>query len=129
MLMDALHASFEIMPDAEITIEANPGTLNETKLREYRAAGINRLSMGLQSTNDALLETIGRIHRYADFVQNYECARAAGFTNISADLMYGLPGQTVRIIWTRSRRYTGLGSIISLRIRSLWRRAHPCIPM
>ena len=96
MLMDALHASFEIMPDAEITIEANPGTLNETKLREYRAAGINRLSMGLQSTNDALLETIGRIHRYADFVQNYECARAAGFTNISADLMYGLPGQTVK---------------------------------
>jgi len=93
MLMDALHASFEIMPDAEITIEANPGTLNETKLREYRAAGINRLSMGLQSTNDALLETI---HRYADFVQNYECARAAGFTNISADLMYGLPGQTVK---------------------------------
>ena len=96
MLMDALHASFEIMPDAEITIEANPGTLNETKLREYRAAGINRLSMGLQSTNDALLETIGRIHRYADFVQNYECARAAGFTNISAGLMYGLPGQTVK---------------------------------
>ena len=96
MLMDALRASFEIMPDAEITIEANPGTLNGTKLREYRAAGINRLSMGLQSTNDALLETIGRIHRYADFVQNYECARAAGFTNISADLMYGLPGQTVK---------------------------------
>lgn len=96
ILMDALRASFEIMPDAEITIEANPGTLNGTKLREYRAAGINRLSMGLQSTNDALLETIGRIHRYADFVQNYECARAAGFTNISADLMYGLPGQTVK---------------------------------
>ena len=96
MLMDALRASFEIMPDAEITIEANPGTLNGTKLREYRAAGINRLSMGLQSTNDALLGTIGRIHRYADFVQNYECARAAGFTNISADLMYGLPGQTVK---------------------------------
>lgn len=96
LLLDALHASFEIAPGAEITIEANPGTLNTAKLREYREAGINRLSLGLQSTNDTLLETIGRIHRYTDFVQNYESARAAGFTNISADLMYGLPGQTVK---------------------------------
>ena len=96
LLLDTLRASYEITPNAEITIEANPGTLDAEKLREYRDAGINRLSMGLQSTNDILLETIGRIHRYADFVQNYESARAAGFTNISADLMYGLPGQTVK---------------------------------
>ncbi len=96
VLLDALRASFEIVRGAEITIEANPGTLTAGKLREYRDAGVNRLSIGLQSTNDALLETIGRIHRCADFVQNYECARAQGFSNISADIMYGLPGQTVK---------------------------------
>lgn len=96
MLMDALRASFAIAGNAEITIEANPGTLTAEKLKEYHNAGINRLSMGLQSANDTLLETIGRIHRTQDFVQNYECARAAGFANISADIMYGLPGQTVQ---------------------------------
>ena len=96
LLLQSLRDSFEIAPTAEITIEANPGTLDAAKLHEYKAAGINRLSMGLQSTNDVLLETIGRIHRCTDFVQNYESAREAGFGNISADLMYGLPGQTVK---------------------------------
>lgn len=96
MLLDALRASFSIAPGAEITIEANPGTLSEDKLKEYRSAGVNRLSMGLQSANDVLLETIGRIHRFKDFVQNYECARAVGFDNINADIMYGLPGQAVK---------------------------------
>ena len=96
LLLHALKESFTVLPDAEITIEANPGTLTEEKLKEYKAAGINRLSMGLQSANDALLENVGRIHRYREFVQNYECARAAGFDNISADIMYGLPGQTVK---------------------------------
>ena len=96
LLLHTLKESLTVLPDAEITIEANPGTLTEEKLKEYKAAGINRLSMGLQSANDALLENVGRIHRYREFVQNYECARAAGFDNISADIMYGLPGQTVK---------------------------------
>lgn len=96
LLLHTLKERFSVLPGAEITIEANPGTLTEEKLKEYRAAGINRLSMGLQSTNDALLENVGRIHRFREFVQNYECARAAGFDNISADIMYGLPGQTVK---------------------------------
>ncbi|MBE5785775.1 MAG: radical SAM family heme chaperone HemW [Clostridiales bacterium] len=96
LLLHTLKENFAIAPDAEITIEANPGTLTDEKLKEYKTAGINRLSMGLQSAKDVLLENVGRIHCYREFVQNYECARAAGFDNISADIMYGLPGQTVK---------------------------------
>lgn len=94
-LMEALTRKFRVTPDAEITIEANPGTLAADKLSEYREAGINRLSLGLQSAGDRLLRKLGRIHTYAQFLESFRLAREAGFNNISADIMYGLPEQTV----------------------------------
>ena len=80
--------------NAEKTIECNPGTLNEEKLEIIKNGGINRLSFGLQSTDDKLLKEIGRIHNYNEFLENYKMARKIGFDNINIDLMYGLPNQT-----------------------------------
>ena len=85
---------FYDLPDAEITIETNPGTLAVEKLNAYRDAGINRLSMGVQSLNDDLLEVLGRIHTKDVFLNNYQEARKAGFTNINLDFMFAIPGQT-----------------------------------
>lgn len=79
----------------EITIEVNPGTVNKEKLYDYKNAGINRLSIGLQSTNNELLKKIGRIHNYEQFLETYKMARKVGFNNINVDLMIGLPGQTM----------------------------------
>ncbi len=95
-LMELCSKTFEICGDAEITIEANPGTLSVEKLRLYREAGINRLSMGLQAYQKNLLRLMGRIHTAEDFMSNFEDARKAGFKNINADLIFGLPGQTLR---------------------------------
>ena len=94
-LLSMIRASLNVTNDAEITIEVNPGTLTHDKLNHYKAAGINRVSMGLQTTNDQLLETIGRIHSTNDFITSYHALRDAGFNNISLDLMFGLPGQTL----------------------------------
>lgn len=80
----------------EITIEVNPGTVTKEKLLDYKKVGINRLSIGLQSTNDRLLKQIGRIHKYQDFLQTYNLARNVGFTNINIDLMLGLPNQSIK---------------------------------
>ena len=93
-IMAALHDHFSIAEDAEITIEANPGTLDAWKLAEYRECGINRLSMGLQSVNPHILKALGRIHTPDDFLNSMDMAKAAGFTNINVDLMYGLPEQS-----------------------------------
>lgn len=93
-LLKILHTNFAITSDAEITIECNPGTLDESKLAYYIEAGINRLSIGLQSASDALLTKIGRIHDLLQFDESYKLARLAGFSNINIDLMAGLPGQT-----------------------------------
>lgn len=95
VLMNQVRESFQVDDDAEITMEANPGTLTAQKLSVYRQAGINRLSMGLQSTDDAELARLGRIHTYEEFLENYRLAREAGFTNINIDLMSALPGQTL----------------------------------
>ena len=81
-----------------ITIEVNPGTVTKSKLETYRNEGINRLSIGLQSTNNRLLKEIGRIHNYEDFVETYDLARKIGFKNINVDLMIGLPNQTIKDI-------------------------------
>ena len=80
----------------EKTIEVNPGTINEEKLLIYKNAGVNRLSIGLQSTNDKLLKQIGRIHNYIDFINTYEITKKVGFKNINVDLMLGLPNQTIQ---------------------------------
>ena len=79
----------------EATIEVNPGTASLEKLKKYKECGINRLSIGLQSTEDRLLKKIGRIHNYNDFLATYNLAREVGFDNINVDLMIGLPGQTI----------------------------------
>lgn len=85
----------KVFREAEITIEVNPGTVTLEKLKEYKNCGINRLSIGLQSTQDNLLKTIGRIHNFEEFLETYKMARKVGFENINVDLMLGLPSQKI----------------------------------
>lgn len=94
-VMRTLQEKFFFCEDAEVTIEANPGTVDSEKLMTYRNAGINRLSLGLQSTDAEELKMLGRIHSYEEFLQSYQWAREAGFSNINIDLMFAIPGQTV----------------------------------
>jgi len=94
-LIDTLRKNANIDKMAEITIEINPGTLTHEKLDQYLLAGVNRVSMGLQTTNDTLLTALGRIHSTNDFVTTYEMVKSAGVSNISLDLMFGLPNQTL----------------------------------
>lgn len=93
-VMEAVRAHFDLLPDAEISIEGNPGTLSPERLCVYRAAGVNRLSLGVQSLDDALLCSVGRIHTAAQAKEAVRMAREAGFDNLNLDLMLGLPGQT-----------------------------------
>lgn len=83
----------------EVTIEINPGTVNKEKLIEYKDMGINRISIGLQSTKDDLLKSIGRIHTFEEFLEVYNLSRNIGFNNINIDIMLGLPGQTLDDIY------------------------------
>lgn len=85
-----------VSKDAEITIEVNPGTVTLEKLKDYKEAGINRLSIGLQSAQNELLKQIGRIHNYEQFLETYKMARKVGFKNINVDLMLGLPNQRIK---------------------------------
>lgn len=94
-LLDGVRARFEVAPGTEITMEANPGTVECGDPAGYRAAGVNRLSIGAQSFDAAALGALGRIHSVADIGRAFRAARTAGFTNLNLDLMYGLPGQTV----------------------------------
>ena len=94
-LFDCLRASFHIEETAEISMEANPGTVDREKLRIYRDAGINRLSFGLQSADNRELKALGRIHTWEEFLESFWLAREAGFSNLNVDLMSALPGQTV----------------------------------
>ena len=93
-----LAAEIEEKNEVEITIEVNPGTTTKNNLQMYRNCGINRLSIGLQSTDDAILKEIGRIHNYEQFLDTYKWAGEAGFENINVDLMLGLPGQDIEIL-------------------------------
>ncbi len=95
-LFMALRECFQVREDAEITIEANPGTLTADRLKAYRDCGVNRISLGLQSADDAELRQLGRIHTFDEFLKSYQAARLAGFDNINVDLMSALPGQTVQ---------------------------------
>lgn len=95
-IMEAVRTHFNLKQDAEITIECNPGTLTAEKLSFYKSAGVNRLSLGLQSADDEELRELGRIHTYKDFLESYDLARKTGFDNINVDLMSGLPGQKVQ---------------------------------
>ena len=94
-LLQCALAHYRVTPGAEITLEANPDSAQLLPpLRTLRAAGFNRISLGMQSADDALLRTIGRVHTHAQTVRAVESARAAGFDNLSLDLIYGLPGQS-----------------------------------
>ena len=96
-ILERLYQRFSFLPEKEmeITLEANPGTLTEEKLRAWRQAGVNRLSIGLQSAHDEELKSLGRIHTWKEFLWGYEAARRAGFSNLNIDLMSALPGQSV----------------------------------
>ena len=94
-ILAAIRQHFRLADNPEISIEVNPNTASLDKLIEYKAAGANRISIGLQSANDNLLKKIGRIHSFADFQETLTQAKQAGFTDINVDIMYGLPNQTV----------------------------------
>lgn len=107
-LMELICKSFSIQPDAEITIETNPGTVDYDALEVYRSAGINRLSIGLQSANDDELKALGRIHCYKDFLRAYDDALRAGFENINVDIMSDIPGQDIESCIDTLKKVTGL---------------------
>ena len=94
-LMEHIREGFRLAPDAEITMEVNPGTVTAEKLTAFYVAGINRLSIGMQSAQEQELKILGRIHDFDGFCQVYREAVEAGFTNINVDVMSGLPGQTL----------------------------------
>ncbi len=93
-IIQAAGRAFQLAPDTEITLEANPGTLDGTQLRNLRQAGVNRLSLGIQSLQDRELQALGRIHTARQAVEMVEAAYDAGFRNLSGDLMLGIPYQT-----------------------------------
>lgn len=93
-IMEHVRHAFHVADGAEISMEANPGTVTREKLTDYRKAGINRLSFGLQSANDRELKLLGRIHTWAEFLESFKLARECGFANLNIDLMSALPGQT-----------------------------------
>lgn len=102
-ILDKIYEIYEISQISEkikieTTIEVNPGTTTRNNLQLYKNCGINRLSIGLQSTNDTILETIGRIHNYKQFLDTYKWAKEVGFKNINVDLMLGLPGQDIETL-------------------------------
>lgn len=93
-VLDACRTAFKVLPGAEVTSEANPGTADRAHFAALRSMGVNRLSMGVQSFDDAELKWLGRIHGADEAAAAYDAARAAGFTNINLDFMFGLPGQS-----------------------------------
>ncbi|MDQ0058394.1 radical SAM family heme chaperone HemW [Paenibacillus harenae] len=95
VFLDSVKAHFPLSPNVEFTMEANPGTTDIEKLQAMREGGVNRISFGVQSFDNGLLERIGRIHNVDDVYRSLENARKVGFTNMSIDLMFGLPGQTL----------------------------------
>lgn len=107
-LLSRLHGTFVIAPDAEVTLETNPGTVSQEKLAAYRALGINRLSIGVQSFREEELSFLSRIHTGPEAVACVAMARRAGFDNLSLDLMYSLPGQTPAQWEETLRRAIGL---------------------
>ncbi len=96
-LFTDIHACFRLTPNAEITVECNPGTVDSEKLAVLRDSGVNRLSFGLQALQDATLKQLGRVHTVEAFYQSYALAHSAGFENINVDLIFALPEQTMRM--------------------------------
>lgn len=95
LVMEAIRESFEVLPDAEVTLEANPGTVDPESLAGYRRLGVNRLSFGVQSAQPAELQLLDRLHTFGQVVEAVGWARQAGFDNLNLDLIYGLPDQSL----------------------------------
>ncbi|MDQ6421140.1 radical SAM family heme chaperone HemW [Paenibacillus sp. LHD-117] len=116
----AVRSHFPLAANVEFTMEANPGTTDEDKLGAMRAGGVNRISFGVQSFDNGLLERIGRIHNVDDVYRSLENARKTGFDNLSIDLMFGLPGQTLAHLSDSVDRAMALGlphySLYSLKV-------------
>lgn len=93
-IVSAINESFNVLPNAEFTVEANPKTLNEENLRAYISCGVNRVSIGLQTIHENELKKLGRVHSLTDFSDTYSLVRRCGVKNVSVDLMYGIPEQT-----------------------------------
>ena len=100
-ILEDVRGRFAVERDAEITVECNPESVTREKLQAYREAGVNRISLGVQSLDDSLLPVLGRLHDAGGARRAFEAVRAAGFDNVSVDLMYGLPGQSPQT-WTQS---------------------------
>ncbi len=109
-ILDAVRKNYNVSDKAEITIECNPGTMDKKKAVIYRKAGINRISFGLQSTDNNELRMLGRIHTYEQFMESYKIAREAGFGNINIDLMSALPGQTMESFKAGLEKALSLGA-------------------
>jgi len=109
-IFTAVRESFDLQEAAEISLEANPGTLDPVSLRGLRHLGVNRLSLGMQSAHADELELLGRIHTYAEVIQAVEWARRAGFANLNLDLIFGLPGQPLERWEATLEQAVGLGS-------------------
>ncbi len=129
-LLDGVRETFSPREGSEWTVEANPGNVTREKLYLLRRAGVNRLSLGVQSADDRLLAALGRIHRFADAAESLRLAREVGFTNLSADLMFGIPGEEARSLRTSIERLLALGvthlSLYALTLEEgtpFWRRA------
>ena len=119
-ILNTIYECFAVCADAEVSMECNPGTVTAAKLQKYRNAGINRLSIGLQSADDNELKLLGRIHTYEQFVKTYELARNAGFANINVDLMSGIPYQTAekflktlqKVVWLKPNHISAYSLIV-----------------
>lgn len=107
-IVSKIKDNYKVDPNAEITIEINPGTVSKEKLEDYIKCGINRVSIGLQSTDNKLLKQIGRIHTYEQFLLTYELVRSVGFKNVNIDLMLALPNQTIEILEDSLNKIIGL---------------------
>ena len=107
-IMNTARECFDLTPDAEITVECNPATASEERLSGWRALGVNRLSIGVQSAVDTELKLLGRIHKFSDAVATVNAARAAGIDNINIDLMIGIPDQTRESLEYTLERYLEL---------------------
>ena len=108
-VLDKLRSVFKVESEAEITIEVNPGTVDEYKLSEYRKIGINRISIGMQSADNRELKMLGRIHTYEDFLKCFELCRKVGFDNVNVDVMTALPNQSEQTLKNTLDKVTSLG--------------------
>jgi len=108
LILETIQRRFMVTGDAEISMEANPGTIDKEKLRTLRSSGFNRISFGVQSFSDVVLRSAGRIHTARQAVQSVMEAQVAGFDNVSVDLMYGLPGQTQADVFASLQQAIGL---------------------